>query len=286
MQFAEVGVEKMKSYSIILIKRERKEERSVSMSKAIITVAGKGGVGKTSISAAIVRQLVKAHPEDRILAIDADPAVGLSTALGVEVGTTVDDIRKAITQAGQEERDKRRAKAMLGEVKFRLFDAMVETNGFAFIAVGRPEAAGCYCGINAYLKEVISMMSEEFDYVVIDGEAGIEQVNRRVMEKVSHMLLVSDPSKKGTTVIKTIKKVADELVMYEKIGVIINRLGDESQKQYIDTGDLPILAYIPEDKALQMADIKGESVLNLPDDSHLVGGVQQALEKIGVLRKL
>lgn len=256
------------------------------MSKAIITVAGKGGVGKTSISAAIVRQLVKAHPEDRILAIDADPAVGLSTALGVEVGTTVDDIRKAITQAGQEERDKRRAKAMLGEVKFRLFDAMVETNGFAFIAVGRPEAAGCYCGINAYLKEVISMMSEEFDYVVIDGEAGIEQVNRRVMEKVSHMLLVSDPSKKGTTVIKTIKKVADELVMYEKIGVIINRLGEESQKQYIDTEDLPILAYIPEDKALQMADIKGESVLDLPDDSHLVGGVQQALEKIGILRKL
>ena len=113
------------------------------MAKIYAVSSGKGGVGKTSISAAIVRQLVKVHPEDRILAIDADPAVGLATALGVEVGTTVDDIRKAITQAGQEERDKRRAKAMLGEVKFRLFDAKVETNGFAFIAVGRPEAAGC-----------------------------------------------------------------------------------------------------------------------------------------------
>lgn len=253
------------------------------MSKAIITVAGKGGVGKTSISAAIVRQLVKRHPQERILAIDADPAVGLATALQVEVGTTVDDIRKAITAAGQGDRTKMRAKELLGEAQFRLFDAMVESQGFAFIAVGRPEAAGCYCGINAYLKEVISMMSEEFDYVVIDGEAGIEQVNRRVMEKVSHMLLVSDPSKKGTHVIQTIKQVADELVMYQKIGAIINRLGDESQKRYIDTGEIPILAYIPEDPLLQMADIRGESIVHLPDDSNLVKGVQQALDTIGIL---
>ena len=252
------------------------------MSEAIITVAGKGGVGKTSISAAIVRQLVKTHPQKRILAIDADPAVGLATALQVEVGTTVDDIRKAITAAGKGDRSKMRAKEMLGEAQFRLFDAMVESQGFAFIAVGRPEAAGCYCGINAYLKEVISMMSEEFDYVVIDGEAGIEQVNRRVMEKVTHMLLVSDPSKKGTNVIRTIKQVADELVMYEKIGVIINRLSDESQKQYIDTGDLPILSYICEDKQLQMADVRGESVMTLPDSSNLVIGVQQALDTIGI----
>ena len=253
------------------------------MSKAIITVAGKGGVGKTSICAAIVKQLVNACPNARILAIDADPAVGLATALGVQVGATVDDIRKAITQAGQGDRDKHRAKAMLGEVKFRLFEAMTEQDGFAFIAVGRPEAAGCYCGVNAYLKEVISMMSEEFDYVVIDGEAGIEQVNRRVMEKVTHLLLVTDPSKKGTAVIQTIKAVADELVMYQKIGVIVNRLGDDSQKRYIDTGGIPILAYIHEDRLLQMADIKGESVLNLPQDSPLVAGVTQALTAVDVL---
>ncbi len=252
------------------------------MSKAIITVAGKGGVGKTSISAAIVRQLVKTHPEERILAIDADPAIGLATALGVEISTTVDDIRKAITAAGKGDRQKMRAKEMLGEAHMRLFDAMVESQGFAFIAVGRPEAAGCYCGINAYLKEIISMMSEEFDYVVIDGEAGIEQVNRRVMEKVTHMILISDPSKKGTNVIQTIKKVADELVMYEKIGAIINRLGDESEKQYINTGEIPILSYIREDKALQMADIRGESVMNLPDDSILVEGVRRALDTLGI----
>ena len=149
------------------------------MGNAVITVAGKGGVGKTSISAAIVRQLVRDHPEARILAIDADPAVGLATALAVQVKETIDDIRKAITASGEEDKSKKTAIELLGESKFRIFDAMVEQDGFAFLAVGRPEAAGCYCSINSYLKAVISMVSDEFDYVVIDGEAGIEQVNRR-----------------------------------------------------------------------------------------------------------
>ena len=153
------------------------------MKRAVITVAGKGGVGKTSICAAIVRQLVASFPEARILAIDADPAVGLATALGVEVGMTVDDIRKTITEAGQGDSTKRKAIELLGEARFRLLDAMIETRGFAFIAVGRPEAAGCYCSVNAYLREVIGSLAEEFDYVVIDGEAGIEQINRRVMDE-------------------------------------------------------------------------------------------------------
>jgi len=253
------------------------------MGKAIITVAGKGGVGKTSISAAIVRQLVKSHSGARILAIDADPAVGLATALDVEVSQTIDDIRKAITEAGEGDKEKKRAKELLGEVSFRIFDAMVEKEGFVFIAVGRPEAAGCYCSINAYLKEIISMLSEQFDYVVIDGEAGIEQINRRVMEKVTHMLLVTDPSKKGTQVIQTIKKVADELVMYKEIGAIVNRLNDESLKQYIITGEIPVHAYIPDDKELALFDVQGRSVMELPDNSNLVIGVKTALETMGLI---
>lgn len=253
------------------------------MEKAIITVAGKGGVGKTSISAAIVRQLVKSYPEAKILAIDADPAVGLATALGIEVSQTVDDIRKSITVAGEGDKTKRRAIELLGEARFQLLNAMIEDKGFAFIAVGRPEAAGCYCSVNAYLREVISSLSEEFDFVVIDGEAGIEQVNRRVMEKVTHMILVSDPSKKGTRVIQTIKQVADELVMYREIGVVINRYNDESLEQFIDTGDIPRLANIPDDKVLAMYDVQGKSVLDLPESSNLVVGVKKALETIGIL---
>ncbi len=183
----------------------------------IIAVAGKGGVGKTSISATIVKLLVKAYPDKKILAIDADPAVGLATALGIDVKMTIDDIRKEIV-ATVEGGDTKTAIELLGDARYKIFDALVETDGYAFIAVGRPETAGCYCKINSYLKEVISLLSSEFDYVVIDGEAGIEQINRRVMEKVTHLILITDPSKKGCQVINTIKGVADDLVMYEKIG--------------------------------------------------------------------
>lgn len=248
----------------------------------IIAVAGKGGVGKTSISAAIVKLLVQKYPDKKILAIDADPAVGLSTALGIDVKMTIDDIRKEIVETVEDGQTKA-AIELLGDARYKIFDALVETDGFAFIAVGRPESAGCYCKINSYLKEVISLISNDFDYVVIDGEAGIEQINRRVMEKVTHLLLVSDASKKGTQVISTIKSVADELVMYEKIGVIINRLPDESVIPYINTNGIPILSYIQNDSNLAVFDIEGKNITTLPDDSNIVKGVKEALEKIDII---
>lgn len=248
----------------------------------VIAVAGKGGVGKTSLSATIVRCLVEKFPDKKILAIDADPAVGLSTALGIDVKMTIDDIRKKIIES-VDASDTRTAIELLNEAKYHIFDALVETDGYSFIAVGRPEAAGCYCKINSYLKEVISILSGEFDYVVIDGEAGIEQINRRVMEKVTHLLLITDPSKKGCQVVKTIKGVADELVMYDKIGVIVNRISDEAVKDYINIDGIEILSYIFEDKNLSMFDIQGKNIFNLPEDSNVVVGVKEALKGIEVL---
>ncbi len=155
----------------------------------ILTVAGKGGVGKTSICASIVRLLVEQYPDKKILAIDADPAVGLSVALGVDVKLTLDDIRMSIVDS-VENGETKEALELLSEARFRIFDALVEMPGFAFLAIGRPESSGCYCKVNSYLKEVISILANSFDYVVIDGEAGIEQIQRRVMEKVTHLILV------------------------------------------------------------------------------------------------
>ena len=248
----------------------------------IIALTGKGGVGKTSIAATIVRLLCLAHPNSKILAIDADPAVGLSTALGIDVKTTIDDIRKEVVAAA-EGGDTKSAVELLSEARYRIFDALVEKDGFSFIAIGRPEGAGCYCKINSYLKEVISILSENFDYVVIDGEAGIEQVNRRVMEKVTDLLLITDSSKKGLQVVSTILRVADELVMYEKAGIIVNRLPSEEMKAYIDTGAVPILSYIPQDKNLPEFDLKGENIFYLPENSEIVKGTKRALEKISLL---
>ena len=248
----------------------------------ILAVAGKGGVGKTSIASAFVRLLTEARPDARILAIDADPAVGLSTALGVEVTQTVDDIRKSIV-ASVEEGKPKAAVEMLGEARFRIVDTMVEERKFSFLAIGRPESAGCYCKVNAYLQMVIGMLSGEFDYVVIDGEAGIEQINRRVMEKVTDLVLVTDPSRKGTGVIETIRRVADELVMYERCGAIVNRLTDPALLEHIRVECADVLAVIPSDGGHAANDVEGKSVFSLPEDSPILCGARQALEKLGIL---
>lgn len=247
----------------------------------IIAVAGKGGVGKTSLAAVMVKALADKHPGKRILAIDADPAVGLSTALNIDVRMTIDDIRKKVVSS-VEDGETRTAMELLGEAKYNIFDAMTEGEVFSFIAVGRPESAGCYCKINSYLRDIISIVADNFDYVVIDGEAGIEQINRRVMEKVTHLVLVSDMSRKGLNVVQTIKQVADHLVMYEKIGVIINRIPNEDAKKYIDTGEIPVLACIGQDNELTDFDMTGKNVFLLPENSAMVRGVREAFEKLDI----
>ena len=247
----------------------------------VIALTGKGGVGKTSLSASIVRLLTEAKPDAKILAIDADPAIGLSYALGVTVRETLDEIRKRVAEdvTGK----LRDTQDILAEARFRLFEAMEEQNGFAFLAIGRPEAAGCYCAINTYLRQVIDMLVKDFDYVVIDGEAGIEQINRRVMEKVTHLICVSDQSKKGLQIIKTIKDVADELVMYDKIGLIINRAPLPERITETEMGGVPIVSVIRQDDQMTENDIEGRSVFELPEDAGILAGAKTALLKMDIL---
>ena len=253
------------------------------MSKPVILAfCGKGGVGKTSISALSVRLLHEAYPNKKILAIDADPAIGLATALGVNSSSTVDDIRKLFIEHA-ESGDSKAALEVLSEAKYQIFDALVEIDNISFLAIGRPEASGCYCKVNAYLKEVISLLANNFDYVVIDGEAGIEQVNRRVMEKVTHLVLVSDASKKGTEVTKTIKKVAKELVMFETDGLILNRVNDSVDISKLNLQSLNLLSVIPDDKEMMLSDVEGNSVFSLNKDANIVKNTKLALEKLGIL---
>lgn len=247
----------------------------------IIALAGKGGVGKTTLASAAIRVLTEERPGTRILAIDADPAVGLSTALGITVRASLDDIRQAVIKSAEDGRP-REAIELLNESRFRIFDTMVETKGFSFLAIGRPESAGCYCSVNAYLKEVVSMLAQDFDYVVIDGEAGIEQIQRRVMEKVSHLILVSDQSRKGIQVAATIEQVAREMVMYERVGAIINRVTDPELNACIEIPGVEVLAFIETDRKHAQNDIQGKSVFELPEDSRVICGVREALRKIEI----
>ncbi|TGE37013.1 cobyrinic acid a,c-diamide synthase [Desulfosporosinus fructosivorans] len=247
----------------------------------IIAVCGKGGVGKTSISALITRALLE-QGNKRILAIDADPAVGFATALGVQVGRTVNDIRNEVIETSKEgNRDDKLA--ILSKLDYEVFEAMIQKDNYAFLAIGRSETEGCYCKVNSYLKTIIEALASNFDYVIIDGEAGIEQVNRRVMEEVTHLLLVSDTSFKGINVIKTIEEVASGGVMkYEKAGVILNRMKDENEKDSVNLGKLELLGCILEDETIRKYDIEDRSLLGLPEGRSTYV-LSELLQKFGMI---
>lgn len=245
------------------------------MKTKIFAFAGKGGVGKTSLSAAFIRILSEKFPDKRILAVDADPAVGLSTALQMNPSLTLDDIRVQIAE-NIEQGKTTEAIELLSEAEFHLLDSVVERDNISFLAIGRPEAAGCYCKVNAYLKQVIEMLCENYDFVVIDGEAGIEQINRRVMENITYLVLVSDASKKGIQVISAIEAVAKKLTAYQKSGVIFNRARNTFDAESVS--DIPeILSVIGEDENQAENDMQGESVFNLSSDSPLYLGAEKAL---------
>lgn len=242
---------------------------------SVIALCGKGGVGKTSLSASIVK-ILSSNPDHKVLAIDADPAVGLSTALGIHVTKTVDDIRNELIRRVEAGNSAGKAE-MLSMLDYEMFSALKERKNIAFLAIGRPEKEGCYCQVNHILKDLIAGMSDNFDYVVIDGEAGIEQVNRRVMEKVTHLILVSDASAKGIHVVKTIKDVSDDAIDYEKAGLILNRLRGQAEFEKLAIPpDLNCLGWIPEDDTIRSFDIDGRSILEI-DDSPALAAVKNCL---------
>ena len=250
----------------------------VFMDTKIFAFAGKGGVGKTSLSAAFIRLLGERYPNKKILAVDADPAVGLSVALGIEPPMTVDDIRLRIAE-NINKGETANAVSLLSEARFHLLDCIAERGDLSFLAVGRPEAAGCYCKVNAYLKQVIETISENYDFVVIDGEAGIEQINRRVMEHITFLVLVSDGSRKGIGVAAAIADVASRLVSCEKTGLVFNRVRPGFAPTAV-AGLPPVLAVIGDDPLQTENDMEGESVFALPQGSPLLSGAQAALDAL------
>lgn len=246
----------------------------------IIALCGKGGVGKTSISA-LTAKILAGQKDKRVLAIDADPAVGLATALGIEVSKTVDDIRtELIRQIG--ESDSVNRQELLAWIDYEMFTAIEDHQNLAFLAIGRPEKEGCYCRVNHILKDIIASIASQFDYVVIDGEAGVEQVNRRVMEKVTDLILVSDASARGLKVASTIKEVAANAIQYERMGLILNRLHDHEERSRLAINkDLNCLGWIPEDNTIRTFDIEGRSILEAPD-SQAVLAAKDCMASLGI----
>lgn len=242
----------------------------------VVAVCGKGGVGKTTVSALLARLLAEENGR-RALVVDADPSMGLGMALARFPEGTVNDVRKEIISTVRERSTD--SVDLAASLDYKMMEIVSDVGSLGFLSVGRPEEEGCYCQLNTLLREAIESLSSHFDLTLIDAEAGVEQVNRRVMRSVSHLLLVTDTALKGLRVAESIRGVADDAVDYRKLGLLINRVRREEEVHSLASRtNLPLLGWIPEDDTVREFDAQARSFLEIPPCAALDAARRHLLE--------
>ena len=254
-----------------------------------IAVAGKGGTGKTTVSALIIDHLVR-QKAGTVLAIDADPSTNLNIALGVEVEQAVGSEREALVD------DIKTGRYNLGLDKQQHFELMVheclvEGDLFDLLAMGRPEGPGCYCAPNYMLRRSIDAIADTYDFVIIDNEAGLEHISRRTTRDVDLLLAVSDPTVRGLIAAQRVFDLVKELgTRVEMAHLLINRvpvedgaelqLPPELEARLQELG-LPLLGLLPVDAGVARMDVLGQPLVDLPLDEpvrqYLVSAVGKVL---------
>ncbi len=243
-----------------------------------IAVSGKGGTGKTTISSLLVRAFIEAG-EVPVLAVDADPNANFHEALGEQVHETLGGMREeAFTRhipPGMNRHD---------YVRFRFRQALVEAEGFDLVAMGRPEGTGCYCFANDLLSECMTQLERDYRFVVIDTEAGMEHISRGTIGKPDMLLVVSDPGARGLRTVTRIREIATELGLApDRVFVVFNRY--KTGTAPVDAGNETPFAIIPDDAAVEQADLAATPVSQVPKDSPARVAVRSLAEKIRVLAR-
>jgi CO dehydrogenase maturation factor len=256
-----------------------------------IALAGKGGVGKTTIAAMVIKYLVN-NKMTPILAIDADPSSNLNMVLGLDLDWTVGDIREdLLTQVKQSLTAGGAAMGTLqgGITKREYLDHQIrstlsEGDQFDLIAMGRSEGPGCYCAVNHNLREVIDAISKNYRYIVIDNEAGMEHLSRRTTRDVQHLLIVTDPTQRGMVAAERIAAMRTELdIRIENAYLVLNRLVDgipHPLQEKIDQVGIPLLGSIPADDELNTLEFSGKPLISLDKTSPVYQAVASMVEKI------
>src|SRR5665811_434409 len=222
-----------------------------------IAVAGKGGTGKTTISALLVRNLIK-KKNGSVLALDADPNSNLNELLGVKISNTVGQLVENFKKDG----------AIISSgiykdqmVEMNIHQSIIEGNGFDLLAMGRGEGPGCYCAANNLFKKYIDMLQESYKYVVMDNEAGMEHLSRKTTNDVDYLMIVSDPSPRGILTAARLRDLAKELSIKAKQAyLVLNRVDgpiDERLLEIIKKYDLEMIASINSDFDLTETELAG-----------------------------
>ncbi|MFA5374732.1 MAG: AAA family ATPase [Dehalococcoidia bacterium] len=246
-----------------------------------IAIAGKGGTGKTSIAALLIKLLSE---QGTVLAIDGDPSSNLNMALGLPLEETIGSIREGMLDRKTVERTGIPKPDYL-ELKVR--EALVESKGIDLLAMGRPEGPGCYCAANNWLRNSIDRLASHYDYVVIDNEAGMEHISRQTTRDVDILLIISDPSIRGITAAARTKDLIGEMrSRVGRIGLVVNRVRDgipSPIRQAVDTAGLDLIAAIPEDPYVLDLEVIGKPLTNLPDGSLLRRGVAEMAARLDLV---
>jgi CO dehydrogenase maturation factor len=256
-----------------------------------IALAGKGGVGKTTLAGMVIKYLIENQP-GAVLAIDADPSSNLNMVLGLDLEWTVGDIREdMLSQVKGSLISGGAAMGALpgGTSKREYLDlhirsSLAEGDRFDLIAMGRSEGPGCYCAVNHNLREVVDAISKNYSYVVIDNEAGMEHLSRRTTRDVQHLLIVSDPSQRGIVAAERIAQFRKDLdIRIENAYLVLNRLSGEIPvplQDKIDALDIPMLGVIPSDQEIGRLDFSGSPLIDISEQSPIYQAVARMMQAI------
>jgi len=245
--------------------------------RKITAICGKGGAGKTAISAMLATAIARLHPSFRTLLIDADPAGGLTFAIGAEPRRSIGQVREEVIRQARSKENAVREK-LADSIDYYVMEALAEMGSWSLLTMGRGESPGCFCPVNSLLREAIEAVSENFDRIIIDGEAGIEQITRKVMRSVDVLLVVSDTSARGLNTARLITEMVNDgdLLDTPEIMLVLNRVAGADGVDWRDvqeTSGLKPVAVIPEDDVLKEWDSVSRPLSELPDDSPAMAAV-------------
>lgn len=245
-----------------------------------IAISGKGGTGKSTIAALIIRWL-KDQELGPILAVDADPNVNLNDLLGIRIEETVGAIREEMKRSAHKLPGGMTKQEFL---EYKIHASLMETRDFDLIAMGRPEGPGCYCYANNLLRDILKTLSDNYKCVVIDNEAGMEHLSRRTTQRIDDLLLVSDPSARSIQAAARISKLLTELdTRVGKKRLILNRVKEnipDILAKSIEEHGLSLFSSIPEDDTLLRMDQSGKPIWKISEDSSAYQAIHQMMSEL------